>query len=142
MNELTSTDFDSAWKNKALAQINLVRTGINHISERGSFTLTSGILSRDPILKGSAAAAANGALEAFVRVAAMEIALRRINIVSPSVLAESLDVYDEFSPGFPAVKTTDEANAFWKSVEGGGSRDGDNSAMSLQAGFLHIRSDH
>ena len=80
--------------------------------------MTSGILSRDPSLKGSAAAAVNGALEGFTRAAAMDIAPRRINIVSPSVLAESLDVYDEFFPGFPAVKSADVANAFRKSVEG------------------------
>ncbi|EFD06297.1 hypothetical protein HMPREF9207_0998 [Cutibacterium acnes J165] len=36
-----------------------MRTSINHISERVSFTLTSGILSRDPIPKGSAADVAN-----------------------------------------------------------------------------------
>ena len=34
LEELTSADFNDAWKNKALSQINLVRTGINHISER------------------------------------------------------------------------------------------------------------
>ena len=119
LGELAPADFNNAWQDKALSQISLVRTGINHISERGSFTLTSRILSRDPILKGSAAAAANGALEAFTRAAAIEIAPRRVNIVSPPVVAESLEAYDEFFPGFPAVKTADVANAFRKSVEGG-----------------------
>ncbi|MCD1062037.1 hypothetical protein LI950_07535 [Cutibacterium acnes] len=59
MEELTLADFNDARPNKALPQINLVRTSINHISERVSFTLTSGILSRDPIPKGSAADVAN-----------------------------------------------------------------------------------
>lgn len=59
MEELTLADFNDARPNKALSQINLVRTSINHISERVSFTLTSGILSRDPIPMGSAADVAN-----------------------------------------------------------------------------------
>ncbi|MEC4533091.1 hypothetical protein VSR91_26575, partial [Klebsiella pneumoniae] len=59
LEELTLADFNDARPNKALSQINLVRTSINHISERVSFTLTSGILSRDPIPKGSAADVTN-----------------------------------------------------------------------------------
>lgn len=116
--ELSAADFTSAWTRKALAQINLVRTGLDHVSPTGSFTLISGIPSRDPVVQGAAAATANGAVEAFVRTAAVEIAPRRINVVSPSVLSESLDAFGDFFPGFPPVDGADVARAFQKAIEG------------------------
>lgn len=118
LDELTTEEFTAAWQNKALAQINLVRTGLDHIATDGSFTLISGIPSRDPVVSGAAAATANGAVEAFVRSAAVEIAPRRINVVSPSVFVESLDDFGDFFPGFPAVPLADVARAFQKAVEG------------------------
>ena len=36
---------------KAMAQISLVLEGIGHVSDGGSFTLTSGVLNRDPITR-------------------------------------------------------------------------------------------
>ncbi|MFF3497128.1 short chain dehydrogenase [Streptomyces sp. NPDC002795] len=116
--ELCGEDFESAWQQKALAQINLVRTGLDHVSERGSFTLISGIPSRDPIVSGAAAATVNGAIEAFVRAAAIEIAPRRINVISPSVFTESLDDFGDFFPGFAPVDVADVARGFQKAVEG------------------------
>ena len=113
-----SSAFTAAWRNKALAQINLVRTGLAHVSENGSFTLISGIPSRDPVVSGVAAATANGAVEAFVRSAAVEIAPRRINVVSPSVFVESLDDFGDFFPGFAPVPLADVARGFLKAVEG------------------------
>ena len=67
-----------------LSQVNLVRQALGHVAERGSFTLISGIVARDPIPAGTAASLANGAVEAFVRAAAIEIAPQRINAVSPA----------------------------------------------------------
>ncbi len=116
--DLQYSDYLNALTNKALAQINLVRTGLSHIAERGSFTLLSGIPSRDPVVSSAAAATANGAIEAFVRAAAIEIAPRRVNVVSPSVFTESLDAYGDFFPGFRPVDLVDVARAFQKAVEG------------------------
>lgn len=116
--QLGSTEFHSAWKQKALAQINLVRTGLEHVSPTGSFTLISGIPSRDPVISGVAAATVNGAIEAFVRSAAVEIAPRRINAVSPSVFEESLEEYGDYFPGFPPVALAEVARGFRKAVEG------------------------
>jgi NAD(P)-dependent dehydrogenase (short-subunit alcohol dehydrogenase family) len=118
LTELSSADFGSAWAQKALAQINLVRTGLDHVAARGSFTLISGIPSREPVVSSAAAATANGAVEAFVRAAAIEIAPRRINVISPSVFTESLDAYSDFFPGFAPVDLADVARGFRKSVEG------------------------
>ncbi|MFH8252564.1 short chain dehydrogenase [Microbacterium sp. B2969] len=116
--ELTSDDFAAAFADKALAQINLVRTGLEHLAPKGSFTLISGIPSRDPVVSGAAAAAVNGAIEAFARAAAIEIAPRRINVISPSVLEESLEAFGDFFPGFEPVAGAEVARAFVKSVEG------------------------
>lgn len=115
---LDSQAFNNAWVQKGLAQINLVRTGLDHVSSRGSFTLMSGIPSRDPVVSSAAAAAVNGAIEAFVRAAAIEIAPRRINAVSPSVFTESLEDYGDFFPGFVPVDLADVARGFRKAVEG------------------------
>ena len=70
VDELGSADYQAAFSQKALAQINIVRTGLAHVAERGSFTLISGIPSRDPVVSSAAAAMGNGAIEAFVRAAA------------------------------------------------------------------------
>lgn len=120
LDELSSEDVESSLRQKALAQINLVRTGLDHVSPAGSFTLISGIPSRDPVVSGAAAAAANGAIEAFVRAAAVEIAPRRINAVSPSVFEESLDAFGDFFPGFPPVPVAEVARGFQKAIEGAG----------------------
>lgn len=112
--DLSSSDFESAWQQKALAQINLVRTRLEHISPKGSFTLISGIPSRDPVVSGVAAATLNGAVDAFVKAAAIEIAPIRINAVSPSVFTESMDTFGDFFP----VDLSEVARSFQKAVEG------------------------
>ena len=116
--DLSSSDFESAWQQKALAQINLVRTRLEHISPKGSFALISGIPSRDPVVSGVAAATVNGAVDAFVKAAAIEIAPIRINAVSPSVFTESMDTFGDFFPGFIPVDLADVARGFQKGVEG------------------------
>jgi len=60
--ELTSEDYLSAFRNKVLSQIELVRQGIPLIAERGSFTLITGVLAREPIVTGCAASMVNGAV--------------------------------------------------------------------------------
>lgn len=117
--ELDTDDYLSAYRGKVAAQIDLVRHGLDRLPERGSFTLISGVLAREPIPAGSAAAMANGAVEAFVRSAAIEIAPRRINAVSPTVFTESVPAYGPYFPGMPPVDLADVARAFVRSVEGG-----------------------
>ncbi|MBO8194293.1 short chain dehydrogenase [Streptomyces oryzae] len=111
-------DYLSAFHGKVLSQIELVRQGVPRIAERGSFTLITGILAHEPIPTGSAAAMANGAVEAFVRAAAIEIAPQRINAVSPTVFTESLEDYGDYFPGVPPVGLAEVAQAYVRSVEG------------------------
>lgn len=108
----------SGLTNKFLGQVELVRQGTRVVRPRGSFTLITGILGREPIAGGSAAAAANGALEAWVRASSAELWGRfRINAVSPTVLSESREKYSSAMPGYPAVDAADVARAYVRSVE-------------------------
>ncbi|WP_430709525.1 SDR family oxidoreductase [Mesorhizobium captivum] len=77
-------------QSKLMGQVNLVRSGVKYLREGGSFTLTSGPTNEDPIPLGTSSAMVNGAVEGFVRSAAIELRRdRRINLVSPTMLEES-----------------------------------------------------
>jgi NAD(P)-dependent dehydrogenase (short-subunit alcohol dehydrogenase family) len=118
LSELTDKDFRAGFEDKVLGQVNLVQLGAEYISDGGSFTLTSGVLAREPILTGAAASLSNGALESFVMAAAAELPRGiRINAVSPTVLAEASG-YHEFFPGFSQVPADEVGRAYVKSVEG------------------------
>ncbi len=115
----TSEQFLNGLKDKLMGQINLVLAGLEHVNDNGSFTLTSGILSRDPIRQGSNAAAADGAIDAFVISAAIEMPRGiRINAISPGLLQESAKKYDGYFPGHSPVSSQRVGLAFAKSVEG------------------------
>lgn len=118
LTELEDADYQAGFSNKVLGQVKLVTVGVDHVADRGSFTLTTGILSRAPIATGTAASLANGALESFVMAAATELPRGiRINAVSPTVLVESPQ-YHAFFPGFPQVAATDVGRSFVRSVQG------------------------
>lgn len=116
--EMTADDYLDGFRGKVLSQIELVRQGLTHVAERGSFTLITGVLVREPIPTGSAASMANGAVEAFVRAAAIEIAPQRVNAVSPTVFTESLATYADFFPGMESVDLSRVTQAFVRSIEG------------------------
>lgn len=117
--ELTEKNYHDSFHNKLMGQINLVHKGIKYIDPNGSFTLTSGILSRDPIRYGTIASAVNGALESFVKAAAIELPGKmRINVISPTILTESLASYGDYFLGFDPVPAEKVALAYSKSLEG------------------------
>jgi len=104
---------------KLLGQVNLALAARGALRDGGSITLTTGILSDQPIAKGSSASLVNGALEAFVRAAAIELPRGlRINAVSPTVLTESMAGYGPFFRGFEPAPASRAALAFSRSVEG------------------------
>jgi NAD(P)-dependent dehydrogenase (short-subunit alcohol dehydrogenase family) len=72
LGELAREDYLAGLTDKLLGQIELVRQGIDHVSDGGSFTLVSGVLAGDPIVTGAVASVVNGGLDAFVRAAAIE----------------------------------------------------------------------
>jgi NAD(P)-dependent dehydrogenase (short-subunit alcohol dehydrogenase family) len=117
--EMSSDQFMKGITHKVLPQVNLVLVGIEHINDGGSFTLTSGVLNRDPIRGGASAAAANGALDGFVLGAAIDMPRGiRINAVSPGLLQVSVNRYDGFFPGHEPVSSERVGLAYCKSVEG------------------------
>ncbi|MDX3361292.1 short chain dehydrogenase [Streptomyces griseoaurantiacus] len=120
LGELTPEDALRTFHGKVLAQMDLVRQGIRHVAPNGSFTLVSGILAEEPIPASAAAAAANGAVEAYVRAAAIELPPRRINVVSPTVVEESLAAYGPLFPGVEPAPVSRVATAYVRSVEGAG----------------------
>ena len=117
--ELSAQDMRDGLTGKALSQIELVRQGSMLLGEEASFTLITGVLIRDPVATGSVASTVNGAVEAFVRAAAIELPHRqRINAVSPTVFAESMDVYGDLFAGFQPVPVAVAADAYIRSIEG------------------------
>lgn len=118
LEELSEQDFTDGFKNKVLGQVNLVRLGTQYLNDGGSFTLTTGVLAREPIKTGAASSLVNGALESFVMAASAELPRGlRINAVSPSVLEEATN-YHSYFPGFSRIPTQDVGQAYVKSVEG------------------------
>ncbi|WP_227268717.1 short chain dehydrogenase [Roseobacter weihaiensis] len=119
LSDHTEATFRIGLENKAMGQINLVLSGLGRISDGGSFTLTTGVLNRDPVISGTSAATANGALEGFVTGAAIELPRGiRINAVSPGLLRVSADRYGAFFPGHERVASEKVGRAFAKCVDG------------------------
>ena len=117
--EFTESTFLLGLKHKAMGQINVVLIGLKHIKDGGSFTLTSGVLNRDPIRMGAGAAAANGAIDGFVVGAAIEMPRGlRVNAVSPGILDTSLERYGSWFPGHEPVAAKRVGLAYAKSIEG------------------------
>ena len=119
METMTAADYEIGLKDKLMGQVNLVLAGRSFVSEGGSFTLTSGVLDHDPIRQGTSASMVNGAVNAFVMAAAIELGRgQRINAVSPTVIHEAMEGYAAFFRGFQPVPAARAALAYAKSVEG------------------------
>jgi NAD(P)-dependent dehydrogenase (short-subunit alcohol dehydrogenase family) len=116
---MTSQHYFKGLNDKLMGQIRTVLIGQEYLQDRGSFTLISGILSDDPIKTGTSASMVNGAIDAFVKAAAIEMPRGiRINAVNPSVVTEALHAYGSYFPGFISVPAAKVAQAFSKSIEG------------------------
>ncbi|MBN8738561.1 MAG: short chain dehydrogenase [Lysobacterales bacterium 69-70] len=104
---------------KLMGQVNLSLLAAEYLREGGSITLTGGVLADQPIRQGASASLVNGALEAFVRAAAIELPRGlRINLVSPTVLLEAMPAYAPYFRGFEPVPAARAALAYARSVEG------------------------
>jgi len=117
--EMTPDLYAIGIKDKLMGQVTLALAALPFLNDGGSITLTSGILSEDPIRFGSSAAMVNGAIDAFVRSAAIEMPRGiRINSVSATVLVEAIDSYGPYFRGYEPAPGARVALAFSKSVEG------------------------
>jgi len=114
---LSDTDFALGLTNKLMGQVNLVRLGVESLADGGSFTLTSGILSRAPMPGGAAISLVNAGLEGFVRAAALELPRGiRVNAVAPGWVRETL-IAMKMDPG-PGAPAAQVAEAYVHCVEG------------------------
>jgi NAD(P)-dependent dehydrogenase (short-subunit alcohol dehydrogenase family) len=101
---LTDKEFRKGIEGKMMGQINLVLIGQHYIKPNGSFTLISGALTHEPQLNFANASAANGAIEGFVRAAAIELGNGiRINAVSPTVIEDSPQYFHYFPGEIPTT---------------------------------------
>jgi NAD(P)-dependent dehydrogenase (short-subunit alcohol dehydrogenase family) len=117
LHALSDADFALCLGNKLMGQVNLVRFGAEMLADGGSFTLTTGILSRQPMPGSAAISVANAGLEGFVRAAALELPRGlRINAVAPGWVRETL-VAMKMDPniGMPAAQV---AETYLRAVEG------------------------
>ena len=117
LSELSDEDFQLGLSGKLMGQVNLVRVGLDYINDNGSFTLTSGILSQQPIPGSSSISMVNAGIEAFGRAAALEMQRGiRINVVSPPWVKETLEALSmDTSGGMPAERV---AQAYRASISG------------------------
>ena len=115
--ELTMDDFAAGLSTKCFSQLNLAKAAIPFLSENGSITLTSGIIGDEPIIAGSCAAAANGALNMCVSTLAAEYAGKlRINVVSPSIIENSVDHYGMLFDGFEPTSNKSIIHAYRRTI--------------------------
>lgn len=115
--QLSDEDFHVSLSNKLMGQVNLVRLGARHVRDGGSFTLTSGVLAREPMPGSAAISLVNSGIEGFALAAALELPRGlRINVVSPPWVSETLKAMGKDpSGGVPAAQV---AHAYVQSVEG------------------------
>ncbi len=115
--DLSDDDFQLGLTSKLMGQVNLVRLGLARMSDGGSFTLTSGVLSQHPSPDRSSISMVNAGVEAFSRAAALGLPRGiRINAVSPPWVRETLVALGrDPSPGLSAAVV---AKAYRASVEG------------------------
>lgn len=116
--KMTDKEFRKGIEGKLMGQINLVLIGQHYINPKGSFSLITGALTHEPQLNFANASAANGAVEGFVRAAAIELENGiRINAVSPTVI-ENSPQYFPFFPGDIPVTMQQLEYGFRKAVFG------------------------
>ena len=116
---LTDEDFDLSIRSKLMGQVNVVRVGADYVTDRGSLTLTSGILGRRPLPGSAAVSTVNAGIEAFARAASLEMPRGlRLHVVSPGWVRETLEaLHMDPAHGTPAVIV---AGAYVQCIEGHG----------------------
>ena len=117
LEKLTDEDFLFSVRNKLLGQVNLVRFGLPVVREKGSITVTSGVLSKLPMTGSGAVSLVNAGVEGFTRVAALEATRGvRVNVVCPGWVKETMVKFGmDPTPGKAAA---DVARAYVEAVEG------------------------
>lgn len=103
--DLTDEDFAMSLGYKLMGQVNVIRHGLEHVADGGSIAVTSGILSRAPMVGSAAISLVNAGLEGFTRAAALEAPRGiRVNCIAPPWVSETLvEMGQDPSGGLPAA---------------------------------------
>ncbi len=116
--EMTEEDIYIGIRGKLMGQVNLVRIGQKYINDNGSFTLTTGILADDPIVGSAGVSLVNGAVNSFALAAALELPRGlRCNVVCPTVVEDSAQMYADFFPGFDPAPMDKVVNGYIRCIE-------------------------
>lgn len=119
LDTMTEENVYSGIRNKLMGQINVVLIGQHYLNDNGSITLTSGILSEEPVRNSSCVAMLNGGINSFVLAASLELTRGiRINVVSPGLVEDSVERYGASFPGIDPVPMNKVVNAYIRSTEG------------------------
>ena len=114
--DLTDAQYQEAVNGKILNHLNLFRIAQSHITEGGSFTMTTGVLSTNPMPGGSTVSMVNAALDSFARAAALETGKSlRVNTVSPHFVKETMEMMGMDSSS--GISAADTAKAYRHAVE-------------------------
>jgi NAD(P)-dependent dehydrogenase (short-subunit alcohol dehydrogenase family) len=116
LDALTRDDVAVGIRSKLMGQVDALLIGRRFVRPGGSITLTSGVLARRPMPGSAAVSLVNGALESFVRAAALESGRVRVNVVSPGWITETMVALGmDPAGGVPADVV---ARAYVEAVEG------------------------
>lgn len=117
-NSSSDDDWSFAIANKMMGQINVIRFGESIVCDGGAIVVTTGLLSKYPMIGSGIISTVNAAVEAAVRSAALELNGRiRVNAVSPGWITETMeDMGIDSESGLPADEV---ASCFIKQFETG-----------------------
>jgi len=119
LKEMTLDDYLQSLQQKLFGQIAIVLHGVHVLNDRGSITLTTGLMNHEWVRDGSAASLVNNAVEGFAQAAALDLPRGiRLNVISPALLEESAKQYASICPGFEPVSSAKVARAYRKSIYG------------------------
>jgi len=111
----TDDDWSFTLTNKLMGQINLVRLGIDRVSDKGVFVVTAGIYSQKPPPGFPTVSTVNAGLEGFVRGASLDMPRGiRLNAISPPFIKESAQKMGMDAP----LTAAENAKAYVACVEG------------------------
>ncbi|MEV4129542.1 short chain dehydrogenase [Nocardia sp. NPDC049707] len=122
LDEFSTLTSDALYDNmqaKFFGQVDLVLTGQHHCADGASFTLTSGIFADQPWPHVTGGGVISGALHSFVLSAAIELPRRmRINVVSPTMIGDSVDAFAGHFPGMRSVPMDELVDHYLRCIEG------------------------
>jgi NAD(P)-dependent dehydrogenase (short-subunit alcohol dehydrogenase family) len=118
-NNLSEEDYYIGIKSKLMGQVNLVRIGQHYLNDKGSITLTTGILADEPVDMTTSAAMVNGGVQSFVIAVSLELERGiRINVVSADLVEDAYEKYKDYFPGNTPVPMNKVVDGYVKSVMG------------------------